>query len=176
MSEAKRRGAEILGRVAAYAFSSDGENLAVPSGDGLLRCMRECLALGDCLASDVDYISAHATSTPVGDAAEAEAIAAVFGEARGTSQDRGLPWVSSMKSMTGHEMWMAGAAQVVYSVLMARAGCIAPNINFESQEEGVPRLRIAGEAIEAKPRMVLCNSAGFGGTNSCLLLDLNVSS
>ncbi len=174
MEEAKRRGADILGRVVAYAFSSDGDKLAVPSGDGLLRCMRECLALGSTLPANVNYITAHATSTPVGDAVEAESIARIFGEATGRPGDSELPWVSSTKSMTGHEMWMAGAAQVVYACLMARGGFIAPNINFSAQETDAPRLRIANETIDKKPGLILCNSAGFGGTNSCLLIDTNV--
>jgi 3-oxoacyl-[acyl-carrier-protein] synthase-1 len=161
---AKNRGAEILGRVLAYAFSSDGYSLSVPSGDGLRRCMTECLERGSILPGEVDHVNAHATSTPVGDAVEAEAIAGVFRGAR--------PWVSSFKSMVGHEMWMAGAAQIVYSVLTGRAGFIAPNKNFVRQEEGAPPLRIPAQAVDEKPSIVLCNSAGFGGTNSCILLNI----
>jgi len=93
---------------------------------------------------------------------EAKAIYNVFGPT--------TPWVSSVKAMTGHEMWMAGAAQVVYSVIMGLEGFIAPNINFEQQEEGAPPLKIAVETIDERPKIILCNSAGFGGTNSCLLL------
>lgn len=161
---ARRRGANILGYIRSYAFSSDGANLASPTGEGLQRAMAECLDRGGAAPEDVDYVCAHATSTPLGDAAEARAIAATFGAAR--------PWVSSTKSLTGHEMWMAGAAQVVYSVLMGQGGFIAPNANFSRQEEGAAALRIAAETIDQRPRTVLCNSAGFGGTNSCLLLGL----
>ena len=159
---ARRRGAQILARVLNYSFSSDGQNLAVPSGEGLERAMAECLSRAQMPIEKVDYVSAHATSTPIGDAREAEAIAAIFGRSR--------PWVSSNKSMTGHEMWMAGAAQVVYAVIMGRAGFIAPNINFERQEEGAPPLRIAAETIDQAPKVILCNAAGFAGTNSCLLI------
>ncbi len=159
---ARRRGAGILGRLLSYSFSADGRDIAVPSGEGLRRCMEACLRRGGVAIEQVDYVCAHATSTPIGDAAEAEAIASVF-------PGRG-PWVSSVKSMTGHEMWMAGAAQVVYSVIMGRAGFIAPNLNFERQEDGAARLRIAAEAIDRKPGIILCNSAGFGGTNSCILI------
>lgn len=161
--QARRRGAPILGYVRAYAFSSDGANLAAPTGEGLQRAMAECLARGGAAPQEVDYVCAHATSTPLGDAAEARAIAATFGSAR--------PWVSSTKGMTGHEMWMAGAAQVVYAMLMGRDGFIAPNVNFTAQEEGAAPLRIAAETIAKRPRTILCNSAGFGGTNSCLLLE-----
>ncbi|MDH3974983.1 MAG: beta-ketoacyl-[acyl-carrier-protein] synthase family protein [Deltaproteobacteria bacterium] len=160
---AKKRGAHILAIIRSYAFSSDGANLSVPSGEGLERCIRECLNRGKTSADAIDYISAHATSTPIGDAAEARAIHGAFGD--------NSPWISSTKSMTGHEMWMAGAAQAVYSILMSRGRFIAPNINFKKQEEGIPKLNIAAETIDKKPDLILCNSAGFGGTNSCLLLD-----
>lgn len=163
---AKKRGANILAKIRAYAFSSDGNNLSAPSGDGLERCIRECLKIGTVSTEMVDYICAHGTSTPIGDAAEARAINAVFG-------DRS-PWVSSTKSMTGHEMWMAGAAQLVYSLLMAQGGFIAPNINFEGQEEGAAPIRVASETIDERPELILCNSAGFGGTNSCLLIEAAV--
>jgi 3-oxoacyl-[acyl-carrier-protein] synthase-1 len=162
MDLAKQRGANILGEVLGYSFSSDGYKLSVPSGEGLERCMKDVLHRAGVSVRDLDYICAHATSTPVGDLKEAEAIYHVFG------QD--MPWISSLKSMTGHEMWMAGAAGVVYSLLMAEGGFIAPNINFAKQEEGAPPLKIATETIDQKPEMMLLNSAGFGGTNSCLII------
>ena len=161
---AKKRGANILGRVRAYAFSSDGSDLAVPSGEGLLRCMRECLQRGLVHIDQIDYISAHGTSTPVGDAAEAQAISNLFGSK--------TPWVSSIKSMTGHEMWMSGASQVVYATLMADKGFIAPNINFQKQESTAAKINIATQTIETSLKYILLNSAGFGGTNSCLLLEV----
>jgi len=166
MDLARKRGANILGRVLSYAFSADGYSLSVPSGEGLRRCMRECLSLARTSPDDVDYVCAHATSTPVGDAAEARAIAEVFGSCS--------PWVSSLKGMTGHEMWMAGAGQVVYSVLMGRDGFIAANRNFQRQEAGVPVLRIPAQTVDARPGVILCNSAGFGGTNSCLLISTRI--
>lgn len=161
---ARKRGANILARVKSYAFSSDGRYLAVPTGEGLERCMRECLKRGAINSAEVDYICAHATSTPVGDKVEAAAIWGVFNDKP--------PWVSSMKSYAGHEMWMAGAAQVVYSILMAQDGYIAPNLNFKKQEGEAPPLKIASEVISMRLTHVLCNSAGFGGTNSCLLLEM----
>ncbi|MDH4100526.1 MAG: beta-ketoacyl-[acyl-carrier-protein] synthase family protein [Nitrospirota bacterium] len=159
---ARSRGANILGEILSYAFSSDGDQLAVPSRDGLRRAMGKAIERAGITATDIDYICAHATSTPAGDAAEAENISAVFG-----SQ---TPWVSSLKSMTGHELWMSGASQVVYSTIMAQMGFIAPNINFETPSESSRHLRIAVEPVAETPEYVLCNSAGFGGTNSCLVL------
>ncbi len=160
---AKKRGADILGKVLSYAFSSDGQHLAIPTGEGLQRCIAECIKSAKIAKDKITHISAHATSTPVGDAAEANAIYNIF--------DGDTPWVSSMKSMVGHEMWMAGASQVVYSIIMGREKFIAPNLNFTEQEEGVPKLKIAKEILDIKPEIVLCNSAGFGGTNACLLIE-----
>jgi 3-oxoacyl-[acyl-carrier-protein] synthase-1 len=162
MDSAKDRGAPVLGEILAYAFSSDGAHIALASGEGLARCMAEALELGRMAANDVDLISAHATSTPGGDAVEAEAIDSVFRSAK--------PWVMSTKSMTGHEMWASGAAQVVYSILMAHNGFIGPNRNFVRPDDRTACLRIPAEAVAETPELVLCNSAGFGGTNSCLLL------
>ncbi|RMD77868.1 MAG: beta-ketoacyl-[acyl-carrier-protein] synthase family protein [Lentisphaerae bacterium] len=162
--EAQRRGAVILGEVCGYGFSSDGYELTNPSSEGLSRAIRGALADAGWSADDVDYICAHATSTPQGDAAEGENIMRVFGE-------HPRCWISSTKSMTGHELWMSGAAQVVYSVLMARDGFVAPNINLEEPDEALRGLRFARETVETRVRRVLCNSAGFGGTNCALLLE-----
>jgi 3-oxoacyl-[acyl-carrier-protein] synthase-1 len=109
----------------------------------------------------VDYLNAHATSTPVGDLAEARAIAQVFGAS--------LP-VSSTKSMTGHECWMAGASEVVYTTLMAKGGFIAPNINFGRPDGESPSLNIITKALPARIRTAVSNSFGFGGTNAVLVL------
>jgi len=159
---AAARGAQILGVIAGYAFTSDGHSLNVPSGDGLRDCMRLCLEHAQTNPEQVAHICAHATSTPLGDALEAGAIHAVFGE-------RG-PWVASTKSMTGHEMWMSGASQLVYAVLMLRGGFIAPNLNFVAQEPGAPKIRVAAETLDLPPGALLVNAAGFGGTNACVLL------
>ncbi|OGU12164.1 MAG: beta-ketoacyl synthase [Geobacteraceae bacterium GWC2_58_44] len=156
------RGAAILGEVAAYAFSSDGSHISVPSREGLQRAMRKSISLAGITERDIDYICAHATSTPAGDAAEARNISAVFGPR--------TPPVSSLKSMTGHELWMSGASQVVYSTIMAQLGFIAPNANFCEPDEHSAHLNIAAQRIDRAPEHVLCNSAGFGGTNSCLVL------
>jgi len=159
---AKKRGAKILGEIAGYAFSSDGGHISVPSSSGLHRAITKVLKQANLNPSEIDYICAHATSTPAGDAVEAETIASVFGPV--------TPLVSSIKSMTGHELWMSGASQVVYCTIMAQHEFIAPNINFEQPDESSKKLNIVTETIERPPKLVLCNSAGFGGTNSCLLL------
>jgi 3-oxoacyl-[acyl-carrier-protein] synthase-1 len=111
---------------------------------------------------EIDYINAHATSTPVGDASEAKAIYSVF-------RDYKVP-VSSTKSMTGHECWMAGASEIVYSMLMLQEGFIAPNINFETPDEDSAKLNIIGKTIDKNIDVFLSNSFGFGGTNSTLII------
>ena len=162
---AKQRGAKILGEIAAYAFSSDGAHISVPSKDGLRAAMHKALESAKLIPSDIDYICAHATSTPLGDSVEAQNISAVFG--------RKTPWVSSIKSMSGHELWMAGASSVVYSVIMAQEGFIAKNLNFEEPDAESAKLNIVTETINNPPATVLSNAAGFGGTNSCLILRFN---
>jgi 3-oxoacyl-[acyl-carrier-protein] synthase-1 len=160
---ARKRGARILGHLRSYAFSSDGHSLVVPSGEGLRRCMEECLKRGEKPASEVDFVCAHATSTPLGDRAEAGAIAGVFASSR--------PLVASLKSMTGHEMWMAGASQVAYTLLMMRGGFLAASRNFERQEPEAAPINIIAKMMDHGPRLALLNAAGFGGTNACLLLE-----
>jgi 3-oxoacyl-[acyl-carrier-protein] synthase-1 len=163
MDLAVARGASILGEVAAYGFSSDGNHISMPSREGLERAMAQALTRARMGPVDIDYICAHATSTPVGDAAEAQGIRGVFGS--------GGPLVSSLKSMTGHELWMSGASQVVYASIMARDGFIAANINFQTPDADSKHLNIVREVIDRSPETVMCNAAGFGGTNSCLILD-----
>jgi 3-oxoacyl-[acyl-carrier-protein] synthase I len=156
------RGARILGEIKGYGFSSDGSHLSVPSTGGLQRAMRKAIGSAGITERDIDYICAHATSTPAGDAAESRNISALFGPR--------TPPVSSLKAMTGHELWMSGASQVVYCTIMAQHGFIAPNLNFNEPDEFSARLNIVSERIDRTPEHVLCNSAGFGGTNSCLVL------
>jgi 3-oxoacyl-[acyl-carrier-protein] synthase-1 len=159
---AQERGATILGEVRGYGFSSDGAQLSVPTEEGLGRAMGGALKQSGMEAKEIDYVCAHATSTLAGDAAEALNIKRVFGDS--------TPPVSSLKSMTGHELWMSGASQVVYSTIMAQYGFIAPNINFTCACEAAQGLNIVRETISHAPKNVLCNSAGFGGTNSSLVL------
>lgn len=159
---AEKRGARILGELKGYAFSSDGASLSVPDANGLRSAMIKVLKAAEIRPEDIDYICAHATSTPVGDAVEADSIAVIFGEK--------TPLVSSTKSMTGHELWMSGASQVVYSVIMAQQGFVAANINFSTPDASSAALNIVRQTVERPPRNALCNSAGFGGTNSCLII------
>ena len=159
---AEQRGAKIYGELLGYGFSSDGSQLSVPSDDGLYRAMKSALEQSGLGAGEIDYLCAHATSTPAGDAAEAANIRKLFGTQ--------TPPVSSLKSMTGHELWMSGASQVVYSTIMAEQGFIAPNINYRQPSEATAGLNIIRETIPSGPKKVLCNSAGFGGTNSSLVL------
>jgi 3-oxoacyl-[acyl-carrier-protein] synthase-1 len=159
---AKKRRAKILGEIKAYDFSSDGTHISVPSHEGLTTAMQKTLDRANLKPSEIDYISAHATSTPVGDSVEAQSISTIFGQK--------TPWVSSLKSMVGHELWMAGASSVVYSIIMAQEGFIAKNLNFEEPDENSKNLNIVTETINKSPETILCNSAGFGGTNSCIIL------
>lgn len=162
LESAQRRGARIYGEVVGYGFSSNGAHISNPTVDGPVRALAKSLADAGLQATDIDYINAHATSTPVGDVSEARAIAQVFGEHR-------TP-VSSTKSMTGHECWMAGASEIVYSMLMMEHGFVAPNINFETPDEDSARLNIISKATDTKIDTFLSNSFGFGGTNSSLII------
>ena len=159
---AVRRGAKILAEVIGYGFSSNGDHISVPNLDGPVKAMRMALKDAGLSAKEIGYINAHATSTPVGDAKEAEAIDLVFGDAK--------PWVSSTKSMTGHEMWMGGASEVIYSILMMQNNFIAPNINFENPDEYSAKLKIADRTIHQDFNIFLSNAFGFGGTNSTLIV------
>ena len=162
LESAQKRDARIFGELIGYAFSSDGDHLTLPSGNGALRCLKSALKNADLRPSDVDYINAHATSTPLGDRVEAGALHELFGE-------HGPP-VSSTKSMTGHECWMAGASEVLYCLLMIRDGFLAPNINFTGLDDETPPINIVRETERGEPNVILSNSFGFGGTNACLVL------
>jgi len=159
---ARRRGAKILGEITGYGFSSNGGHISNPNVEGPARALELALKDAGIHAKEIDYINAHATSTPVGDATEAKAINQVFGDVR--------PMVSSTKSMTGHECWMAGASEIVYSTLMMQDNFVAPNINLANPDEDSARLQIATETIENRIDTYLSNSFGFGGTNSSLIV------
>lgn len=163
---AKKRGANILAEIIGYGFSSNGEHISTPNVDGPTRAMTKAVEQANIKAADVDYVNAHATSTPVGDANEAKAITKVFGE-------KG-PYVSSTKSMTGHECWMAGASEVVYSILMMNNNFIAPNINLEETDEDSEKLNLVTKTLDKKIDVFLSNSFGFGGTNSALVIKKSI--
>lgn len=156
------RGAHIYAEVLGYGFSGNGDHISSPNVDGPRRSLEMAIRRSGLSREEIGYINAHATSTHVGDANEAKAIAAVFGE-------RTVP-VTSTKSQTGHEMWMAGASEVIYSMLMMKNGFIAPNINFEHPDEDSSRLWIPSERLDRRFDTFLSNSFGFGGTNSTLVI------
>lgn len=162
LESALRRGAPILAEIKGYGFSSNGDHISNPNQDGPQRSLENCIKDAGIDLRDIDYVNAHATSTPVGDLMEAKAIAAVFGDYR-------VP-ISSTKSMTGHEMWMAGTSEVIYSTLMMHNSFIAPNINFEEPDEASQYLNIINQTTEHKIDTYLSNSFGFGGTNSTLII------
>jgi 3-oxoacyl-[acyl-carrier-protein] synthase I len=162
LESAQKRGATILGEVVGYGFSSNGGHISNPTVDGPVRSLYIAMKDAGMKSSDIDYINAHATSTPAGDASEAKAIHEVFGEHR--------PFVSSTKSMTGHECWMAGASEIVYSMLMMQHSFLAPNINFENPDEDSAKLNIVKSTLEKDIIVSLSNSFGFGGTNSTLII------
>jgi 3-oxoacyl-[acyl-carrier-protein] synthase I len=162
LESAQKRGAKILGEVIGYGFSSNGDHIIQPNVEGPARSLKMALRDAQVSAADIAYINAHATSTPIGDACEAQAINEVFGQSR--------PLVSSTKSMTGHECWMAGASEIVYSMLMMEESFVAPNINFETPDEHSAKLNIAAKTVETNIDMFLSNSFGFGGTNSSIIV------
>ncbi|MDR1602310.1 MAG: beta-ketoacyl-[acyl-carrier-protein] synthase family protein [Tannerella sp.] len=159
---ARARGASIYAEIAGYGFSSNGKNISQPSDEGCTIAMERALKDAGITPGDVDYVNAHATSTPQGDIYEAIAIDRLFGQTR--------PPVSSTKSMTGHECWMAGASEALYSILMMQHSFVAPNINFETPDEYSAKLNIAAKTADRNLDIVISNSFGFGGTNSALVI------
>ena len=162
LDHARKRGAEILAEIVGYGFSADGTHVTNPDGVGAERCIRMALEQARMAPEDVDYINAHATATLVGDYAEARAIHAVFNNCR-------TP-VSSTKSMTGHECWMSGASELIYSMLMMRNNFIAPNINFTAQGENDSPINVIPVTREQPLQIIMSNSFGFGGTNASIIL------
>ena len=161
MDLALARGAKIYAEVVSYAFGADGDDMSAPNGIGAQQVMEKALRKANMRPEEIQYINAHATSTPRGDKMEAWAISNVFGN---------RPYVSSTKSMTGHECWMAGASELIYSTLMMRDGFIAPNINFEEGDEYTSKINVTNKIIHERPEIILSNSFGFGGTNAAIIL------
>ncbi len=157
------RGATILCEVTGYGFSSNGGGISQPSDDGSVLAMQRAMNDAGITAGQIDYINAHATSTPQGDMFEAKALARLFGNERAL--------ISSTKGMTGHECWMAGASEIVYSILMMQHNFVAPNVNFDNPDEYSAPLNIAAQTVETELHTVLSNSFGFGGTNSALIIE-----
>lgn len=161
LESALKRNAPIYGEIIGYGFSSNGDHISNPNFDGQYRSLQMSLKQAGISPDTIDYVNAHATSTPVGDSTEAEAIFDVFGNK--------VP-VSSTKSMTGHECWMAGASEIVYSLLMMQNDFVAPNINFENPDEFSAKINVVPEYKEHNIDCFLSNSFGFGGTNSSLIV------
>ncbi|MDP9957031.1 beta-ketoacyl-[acyl-carrier-protein] synthase family protein [Epilithonimonas hungarica] len=161
LESAQKRGANIIAEIAGYGFSSNGGHISTPNVDGPALAMERSLSQAGLSAKDIDYINAHATSTPLGDANEAKAIYEIFGNK--------VP-VSSTKSMTGHECWMAGASEVIYSILMMQNDFVAPNINLENPDDDAKKINLITKTKTQKIDVFLSNSFGFGGTNSALIV------
>jgi 3-oxoacyl-[acyl-carrier-protein] synthase-1 len=162
LEHARRRGARIYAELVGFAMNSDGYDMTIPSGEGSVRCMELALEDARMPRDQVDYINAHATSTPVGDTAEAQAIAKVFGK---------RPYVSSTKSMTGHELGAAGSNELIYCLAMMEHNFIAPNINLDEIDPQCAGINIvANQALETRINVAASNSFGFGGVNTCIIL------
>ena len=159
---AVKRGAPIIAEVCGYGFSSNGGGISQPSDDGSVIAMTRALQDAGLETDDIDYVNAHATSTHQGDMFEAIALDRLFHGKHAL--------ISSTKSMTGHECWMAGASEAVYSILMMQHHFVAPNINFENPDEFSEPLNLATQTVETEINTVLSNSFGFGGTNSALVI------
>lgn len=156
------RGANIICEVCGYGFSSNGKGISQANDDGSVIAMTRAMKEANVSADDIDYINAHATSTLQGDAFEAIALDRIF---RGKHA-----LISSTKSMTGHECWMAGASEIVYSAIMMQNNFVAPNINLENPDEHAAKINLTAKTVDTELHTVLSNSFGFGGTNSALVL------
>jgi 3-oxoacyl-[acyl-carrier-protein] synthase II len=165
LENAQARGAKILCEFTGYGTTDDAHHVSAPAEDGAgaANSMRLALKSAGFNPEDIGYINAHGTSTYLNDKSETNAIKTVFGK-----QAYKTP-VSSTKSMTGHECWMAGASEAIYSILMMRDGFVAPNVNFTGFSEGMPEINVTPKTLTSKLDIVLSNSFGFGGTNACLL-------
>src|ERR1700678_2373837 len=160
LEHAKARGARIYGEIAGYGATSDGADMVAPSGEGAGRCMR--MALKD-LKPRVDYINPHATSTPIGDLKEIEAIREVFG-----AGDK-CPPIAATKSLTGHSQGATGVHEAIYSLLMMNNGFICESANIENLDPAFADMPIVRERRDnVTLGCVLSNSFGFGGTNASI--------
>ena len=159
LEHAKARGAKIYCEVVGYGATSDGHDMVQPSGEGAARCMRLAMETVD---EKIDYINPHATSTPIGDIKEIEAIREVFGD--------DIPAIAATKSLTGHSLGAAGAQEAIYSILMMKNGFICESANIEELDPAFADIPIARQRVDdAELNVVMSNSFGFGGTNGCLV-------
>ncbi len=155
---AKKRGANILAEIVGYGATSDGADMVAPNGEGAVRCMQMALETVD---TPIDYVNAHGTSTPAGDIVELKALGKVFGNE--------VPPVSSTKSLTGHSLGGTGVQEAIYCLLMMKHGFLAASAHIENLDPEAEPYPIIREVREAKPRTVLTNNFGFGGTNASLV-------
>ena len=163
LEHARARGAKIYGELVGYGATSDGYDMVQPSGDGAVRCMKMAM---DGLDAPVDYINAHGTSTPVGDATELEAIRTVFINGKGNQK----PHIASTKSLTGHALGAAGVHEAIYSLIMLNEDFVAASANLDEPDPAADGLSLAAERIdEAGLYQAMSNSFGFGGTNCSLV-------
>jgi 3-oxoacyl-[acyl-carrier-protein] synthase-1 len=159
LEHARARGARIHGEVVGYGATSDGYDMVAPSGEGAVRCMRQALST---VRNPVDYINPHATSTPVGDEKEIQAIRDVFG--------KDCPPISATKSLTGHSLGATGVQEAIYSLLMMNNGFICESAHIEELDPAFADMPIVRRRIDdARLNVVLSNSFGFGGTNATLV-------
>ncbi len=157
---AKARGANIYAEIVGYGATSDGDNMVAPSGEGAVRCIKMAL---DTVKSPLDYINPHATSTPVGDSKEIEALREVFGT--------DCPPIAATKSLTGHALGAAGVHEAIYSLLMMKNNFICGSAHIETLDPAVADMPIVRELREnVELNCILSNSFGFGGTNASLVL------
>ena len=169
------RGATILAEVCGYGFSSNGiDEISMPSAEAEYIAMKRAIDDAGLKPENIDYVNAHGTSTVIGDIEEAKALTRLFVKENQIINHKSAiinrkPYVSSTKSMTGHENWMAGASEAVYSILMMQNNFVAPNINLENVIDEAKDLNIVRETIYTPIRTVLSNSSGMGGTNSALV-------
>jgi 3-oxoacyl-[acyl-carrier-protein] synthase-1 len=155
-----KRGAHIYAEVVGYGATSDGYDMVAPSGEGAKRCMEQALATVD---TPIDYINAHGTSTPVGDAAELRAVREVFGS--------NSPKISSTKSLSGHSLGAAGVQEAIYCLLMLEGDFVAGSVNIETLDPAAEGMNVVLKTIEnAGLKTVMSNSFGFGGTNATLVM------
>jgi 3-oxoacyl-[acyl-carrier-protein] synthase II len=164
LEHAKKRGATILAELTGYGLTSDAYHMTSPSGIGAVKAMQHTLKRAGVLPEQVDYINAHGTSTPVGDVAETEAIKTVFGD-----HARTIP-VSSTKSMTGHLLGAAGAAELIFCVKAIEHNLIPPTINLDNPDPACDLDYVPHTAREHQINVAMSNSFGFGGHNATLLV------
>jgi 3-oxoacyl-[acyl-carrier-protein] synthase-1 len=159
LERAKARGAKIYGEVAGFGANSDGYDMVAPSGEGAARCMKLAMQNLDC---KIDYINPHATSTPIGDVKEIEAVREVFGSK--------VPLLSATKSLTGHSLGAAGVQEAIYSLLMMNNGFVCESANIEELDPVFSDMPIVRERLDnVELNCVMSNSFGFGGTNATLI-------